>query len=524
MVNGVSFANRDKITLMLGSDGSQQEGDDAEAARLAVAQNLNVKLFIDDNDVTIAGHPSEYFKGFSVAKTLEGHGLKIFHAEGENLDSLYSAMISALNETGPVAVITKRVMCPGIEGLEGSNHGHDVIPVDKAVKYLQNKGLNDAAAVLQEIKPEKDSYKFIGSSEDRGANRVTFGEAVVAVLDRTSKEENAKKVLCIDSDLEGSTGLKVIHQKHPEVFVGSGICERGNFAAAAGFGSFLQKGEYRTGIFSTFSAFLEMCVSEITMARLNLANVLCHFSHSGVDEIADNTCHFGINNFFADNGLIDSFTTRLYFPADPTQMTACIDKVLYDEGLRFVFSTRAKVPWVLKENSQEKFYGEGYKFQPGKDDIIRKGSKGYVISFGDILYRAVHAVDTLRKEGIDVGLINKSTLNVIDEDVMKEVGKTDFVIIAESLNVRTGLGSRFGTWLLQRGLTPKLATMGVHKEGCGGLWQQIPFRESLRFCVQNEVCRLLTCLFYPCRGPVPRRHCRQGQGACQVNASSLRVK
>ncbi|KDN45616.1 Thiamin diphosphate-binding protein [Tilletiaria anomala UBC 951] len=476
MVNGVAFGNKDKITLMLGSDGSQQEGDDAEAARLAVAQNLNVKLFIDDNDVTIAGHPSEYFKGFDVGRTLEGHGLKVIHADGENLDSLYPAMISALNETGPVAVIIKRKMCPGIEGLEGSNHGHDVIPVDKAIKYLTSKGHNDAVAVLQSIKPTKDTYEFIGCTKDRGANRVVFGEAVAAVLDKSSKEENAKKVLCIDSDLEGSTGLKVIHQKHPEVFVGSGICERGNFAAAAGFGSFLKKGEYRTGIFSTFSAFLEMCVSEITMARLNFANVLCHFSHSGVDEMADNTCHFGVNTFFADNGLEDSFTTRLYFPADPTQMTACINKVLYDEGLRFVFSTRSKVPWVLKEGTQEPFYGEGYTFTPGKDDIIRKGTKGYVVSFGDMLYRSASAIDTLRKQGLDVGLVNKSTLNIVDEDVLKEIGQTGFVIVVESLNEKTGLGSKFGTWLLQRGFTPKFATMGVSKEGCGGLFEQIPYQ------------------------------------------------
>lgn len=32
----------------------------AQAARLAVAQKLNVKLLVDDNNVTIAGHPSEY--------------------------------------------------------------------------------------------------------------------------------------------------------------------------------------------------------------------------------------------------------------------------------------------------------------------------------------------------------------------------------------------------------------------------------------------------------------------------------
>ncbi|MGB5636338.1 MAG: transketolase, partial [Waterburya sp.] len=62
-INGIAMANPDKVVVCLGSDGSQQEGNDAEAARLAVAQNLNVKLFIDDNDVTIAGHPSEYLKG-----------------------------------------------------------------------------------------------------------------------------------------------------------------------------------------------------------------------------------------------------------------------------------------------------------------------------------------------------------------------------------------------------------------------------------------------------------------------------
>ncbi|KAG2745799.1 hypothetical protein P692DRAFT_20836651 [Suillus brevipes Sb2] len=65
------MANKEKVVFCLGSDGSQQEGNDAEAARLAVAQNLNVKLLIDDNDVTIAGHPSQYLKGYDVSKTLE---------------------------------------------------------------------------------------------------------------------------------------------------------------------------------------------------------------------------------------------------------------------------------------------------------------------------------------------------------------------------------------------------------------------------------------------------------------------
>lgn len=105
MVNGVALANRDKTVFCLGSDGSQQEGNDAEAARLAVAQNLKVKLLIDDNDVTISGHPSQYLKGYNVAKTLEGHGLKVTVVQGEDIDALWGAISSIVTYDGPAASV-----------------------------------------------------------------------------------------------------------------------------------------------------------------------------------------------------------------------------------------------------------------------------------------------------------------------------------------------------------------------------------------------------------------------------------
>lgn len=103
MVNGVAMANKDKTVFMLGSDGSQQEGNDAEAARLAVAQNLNVKLLLDDNDVTIAGHPSQYLKGYDLTKTLEGHGLKVVTVDGEDIDQLWGGVHAILSYNGPAA-------------------------------------------------------------------------------------------------------------------------------------------------------------------------------------------------------------------------------------------------------------------------------------------------------------------------------------------------------------------------------------------------------------------------------------
>ena len=142
--------------------------------------------------------------------------------------------------------------------------------------------------------------------------------------------------------------------------------------------------------------------------------------------------------------------------------------------MRFFFSTRSKVPTLLDESGAE-LHGEGYVFEPGKDEVIRDASAngGFVVSFGETLYRALDAVERLRADGVDVGLINKPTLNVPDEAMLAKIGASRFVLVAESLNKRTGLGSRFGTWLLQRGYHPKYDHVGAYREGCGGLWQHM---------------------------------------------------
>jgi transketolase len=467
-VNGVALANPGKAVLLFGSDGAQQEGNDAEAARMAVAHKLNVKVIIDDNDVTIAGHPSQYLPGYDLAKTLSGHGLPVDVGDGEDLDKLFARMAKALSTQGPFALINKRKMAPGVVGLEGLTKAHDVIKASTAGEYLTARGRTEAATFLTTVVKPKRPGSFRGSSQTLGKNREVFGQAVVEVLDRMSPEERKARVIVIDSDLEGSCGLSHIHKAHPEIYLSGGIMERSNIAACAGFG--MQPG--KQGVFATFSAFLEMVVSELTMARLNDANVLCHFSHAGVDDMADNTCHFGINNFFADNGVPEGDKTRLYFPADAHQMRAVVNRVWGDPGLRFVFSTRSETPEILDESGKP-FYGPGYTFSPDRDEIIRTGTRGYIVSYGEMLYRALDAVERLRAAGIDVGLINKTTLNVLDEEALLRAGETGFVLVVESQNVKTGLGMRYGTWLLERRLTPRYAHIGTHRHGGGGLWEQM---------------------------------------------------
>lgn len=466
-VNGVAEADTAKTVVMFGSDGSQMEGDNAEAARYAVARNLKVKLIVDDNDVTIAGHPSWYMKGYDIAGTLSGHGLAVNVGDGEDIDALFARIRQALIVDGPVALINRRLMAVGIPGIEGSPKGHDVIAVNLAVDYLSARGLTAAVEMLQNFTVDKTKVTYLGSTPEMGKVRDDFGKVVCEILD--TMENPAASVLVVDSDLEGSCGLHHIRKNHPEVYVPGGIMERNNYSVAAGFGS--EPG--RQGIFGTFSAFLEMVVSEITMARLNHANVLAHFSHSGIDDMADNTCHFGINNFFADNAVAEGDLTRLYFPADVLQLRAMMKKIFGDAGLRFLFSTRSATPFILNEQGA-KYFDAGYSFEPGKDEIIREGSDGYIVTYGEMVYRCLDAVEQLRAQGMNVGLINKPTLNVIDEEMLAKVGKSPFVLVVESQNTKTGLGIRFGTWLLERGLTPRYAGMGTNKIGHGGIAEQLP--------------------------------------------------
>ena len=470
-VNGVAFAQPDRMACCFSSDGSQMEGNTSEAARMAVAQKLAVKLFIDDNDTTIAGHPSSYMKGFDVGQTLRGHGLSTEDVNGEDLDALFASMCRAVLHPGPYAVVIKRNMCPGVRELEGSNEGHDAMPLKHAVQFLESRGHLQAVELLRQVPKAQDPHESYLGAGKFGAPRQVFGETVAHILGRLSAEERQRRVLVVDNDLEGSCGLKKVGEAFPEIYVKGGIMERGNFSACAGFSSH----SGRCAVFGTFAAFQEMILSEVSMARLNHCNVLCHFSHSGVDDMSDNTCHFGVNNFFSDLGLKSNHApdTQLFFPADVHQTSKVVDAVFWRSGLRFIYTTRSKVPEILSEAGKP-IFGDDYTFELGRDDLVRGNATcdGYIVSYGDALYRSLDAVHRLQHMGLSVGLVNKCHVNVVDEDMMQTIGTSKFVLVVESQNVHTGLGLRLGTWLLERQLAPKFARCGTHREGCGGTWEQ----------------------------------------------------
>jgi transketolase len=325
------MANPGKSVVMLGSDGSQMEGDDAEAARLAVGKQLNIKLLVDDNNVTIAGHPQEYMEGYDLSRTLSGYGITTETTMGEDLDALFIDICRMFREPGPRALVVKRPMAAGIEGAQGSPHAHDALKANVAIQYLERRGGYGAAiAMLKAAQPEKSPMRYRGSI-GVGKNRDDFGKRINEILDGMSEEDRLQTV------------------------------------------------------------------------RVFLPDIL------GLD-----------------------------------------DKPLYAEQ----------------------------PFEPGKDYVVRESPPGggYVVATGEAVYRALDAVISLQEKGVKVGLINKPTINVADPQTMHRISIAPFVLVVEGWNVKTGLGSRFGSYLLKEGFRGKYDHIGVHKEGNGGQWQQMGYQ------------------------------------------------
>jgi hypothetical protein len=155
--------------------------------------------------------------GYDLSRTLSGYGLTTETTMGEDLDALYVDLCRMFRDDHPRALIIKRPMAPGIEGVEGSPEAHEAVKTDVAIRYLETRGCYGAAiGMLRAAKPDKSPLKYRGSS-GVGKNRDDFGKIINELLESMSTEQRLASVRVFDNDLEGSCGLKHIRKKHPEI-------------------------------------------------------------------------------------------------------------------------------------------------------------------------------------------------------------------------------------------------------------------------------------------------------------------
>ena len=87
-------------------------------------------------------------------------------------------------------------------------------------------------------------------------------------------------------------------------------------------------------------------------------------------------------------------------------------------------------------------FGENYKFEIGKGTVLRDGNDATIIACGMMVNEAIIAHEELKAEGINVRVINMSTIKPIDRElIVKAAKETKAIVTAEEHSIIGGLGS-----------------------------------------------------------------------------------
>jgi len=112
---------------------------------------------------------------------------------------------------------------------------------------------------------------------------------------------------------------------------------------------------------------------------------------------------------------------------------------------------------------------EDYRFTIGKAYIFHIGKDVNIIACGIMVEKAVKASERLKNEGLDIGVINMSTIKPIDEEAILSAAKMSRAIVtAEEHSIIGGLGGAVSEVLSEKYPVP-VKRIGIKDcFGCSG--------------------------------------------------------
>lgn len=259
---------------------------------------------------------------------------------------------------------------------------------------------------------------LIGSSGD--SLREAFGKELTRIAGEFPK------LVVLDADVAGGTGVHHFRKAYPDRFIQFGIAEQNMVAAASGLAA--------TGllpIVSGFACFLERAYEQ---ARLSVGyagrNVKIVASHPGLDVGPDGGSAQALEDLAAFRA-IPGMT--VISPADPVEMALATRAILEFDGPVYMRTGRS---------ASTRIFDDSHKFEIGKGQILRDGSDVTLVACGVEVARALKAADMLADEGFEARVVNMPTIKPIDEALLKRcVIETGCLVTCEDHNVYGGLGS-----------------------------------------------------------------------------------
>jgi len=106
-------------------------------------------------------------------------------------------------------------------------------------------------------------------------------------------------------------------------------------------------------------------------------------------------------------------------------------------------------------------YDENYKFELGKASMLKEGKDAAIISSGVLVHESLKAAEKLKEGGMEVAVINMSSIKPIDADAVKKAAETGVIIAAQDHNVYGGLGSAVAEVLAENKLAINFEIVGI---------------------------------------------------------------
>lgn len=258
---------------------------------------------------------------------------------------------------------------------------------------------------------------LIGTSGD--SLREAFGKALAGLANEFPK------VVVLDADIAGGTGVHHFRKSHPERFLQFGIAEQNMMAAAGGLAA--------VGYIPVVTTFAVFCLRAIEQARLSLAyarrNAKIVASHPGLDVGPDGGSAQALEDLAAFRA-IPGMT--VISPADPIEAALATRAILEFQGPVYMRTGRSPSTRV---------YGEGHTFEIGKGHVVRDGSDVTIVACGVEVARALEAAEKLAEENIDARVVNMATIKPIDSALLARcAAETGAIVTAEDHNIYGGLG------------------------------------------------------------------------------------
>lgn len=236
-----------------------------------------------------------------------------------------------------------------------------------------------------------------------------------------------KDIVVVEADLMNCIKTGPFKKEYPDRFFNVGIAEANMVGVSAGLAT-CGKIPFCSsfGTFATRRCFDQVFIS----VAYSKQNVKIVGTDPGICAEINGGTHMPLEDMGIMRGIPDMLCVE---PTDSTMLKALMPQIIAYKGATYIRLQRKKAETV---------YQEGEKFDLFKAKKIASGKDATIIASGIMVSKALQAREELKKQGLDVGVLNVFTWKPIDKEAIIECAKeSGAIVVAENHNVHNGLYS-----------------------------------------------------------------------------------